>query len=82
MRHCFEAHSTSPNFFFTCGVHGCPQTFTKLSAMLSHLSRKHSGVDLDTAQALPPSPTEEQHDQGMDVDAFETPAPNNDQEES
>ena len=50
--------------------------------MLSHLSRKHSGVDLDTAQALPPSPTEEQHDQGMDVDAFETPAPNNDQEES
>ena len=50
MRHSFEAHSSSPNFIFTCGVDGCPQTFTKLSGIMSHLSRKHKGVNLDNSQ--------------------------------
>lgn len=52
MRHSFEAHSSSPNFIFTCGVNGCPQTFSKLSGMMSHLSRKHKGVELDRAQVV------------------------------
>lgn len=49
MRHSFEAHSSSPNFSYTCGIDGCPQTFTSLSGMLSHLGRKHRGIDLEAA---------------------------------
>ena len=49
MRHSFEAHSSSPNFSYTCGINGCPQTFTSFSAIKSHLGRKHRGVDLEAA---------------------------------
>ena len=49
MRHSFEAHSSSPNFTYTCGINGCPQTFTSFSAIKSHLGRKHRGVDLEAA---------------------------------
>lgn len=51
MRHSFEAHSSLPNFSFTCGVHGCPQVFTSLSGMVSHICRKHRGVDMDEAHS-------------------------------
>lgn len=50
MRHTFEAHSSVPNFRFTCGVEGCCQTFTTYSAIKSHLNRKHKGTDLDEPQ--------------------------------
>lgn len=49
MRHSFEAHSSSPNFSFTCGIDGCSHSFTTFSAVMSHLNRKHKGVDLDSA---------------------------------
>ena len=49
MRHSFEAHSSSPNFSFTCGIEGCSHSFTTFSAVTSHLNRKHKGVDLDSA---------------------------------
>ncbi len=44
LRHTFESHSASPNFSYTCGIDGCPQTFHKYSTILSHLSRKHPTV--------------------------------------
>ena len=65
MRHSFEAHSSSPNFSFACGVHGYPQTFTALSGMASHLRRKHRGVDLDDAHSTPMMSSEEE--QSCDV---------------
>ena len=58
MRHASEAHSNSPNFYFACGVHRCPQTFTCFSVMASHLRRKHRGVDLDDAHSTPITSTE------------------------
>ena len=73
MHHSFEAHSISPNFIFTCGVHGCPQTFSNIFGMMSHLGRKHRGVDLDNAQELPdflPSTRDEQEvvlDEGINL---------------
>ena len=86
MRHSFEAHSSSPNFIFTCGVNGCPQTFSKLSGMMSHLSRKHKGVDLDNTQVVSefsPTSREENNatlDEGMDVGQPESTAADNDPE--
>lgn len=64
MRHSFEAHSSSANFTFTCGVDGCPRSFATLSGMMSHLNRKHRGVDLDQVQSLESSCTneEQQHE--------------------
>lgn len=53
LRHTFEAHSRETNFCFTCGVEGCSQTFTKYSAILSHLSRKHRGVNFEQAYVTP-----------------------------
>ncbi len=55
MRHTFEAHSSVPNFRFTCGVEGCSQTFVTYSAMKSHLARKHRGIDLEEVQVIPGS---------------------------
>ena len=49
----FEAHSSQPGFSFTCGVEGCSPTFETYSAVQSHLSRKHRGVDLEAAQKTP-----------------------------
>lgn len=53
MRHTFQAHSSLPNFKFTCGVEGCCQTFTTYSAVKSHLARKHRGVNMDEAVNSP-----------------------------
>ena len=41
MRHTFEAHSTEPFFMLICGIDGCTSSFTTLSGISSHLSRKH-----------------------------------------
>ena len=32
-----------------CAVLGCSQTFRRYSSFLSHLSRKHRGVDVESA---------------------------------
>lgn len=53
MRHTFQAHSSLPNFKFTCGVEGCCQTFTTYSAAKSHIARKHRGVNLDESANSP-----------------------------
>ena len=75
MRHSFEAHSSSPNFIFTCRVNGCPQMFSKLSGMMSHLSRKHKGVDLKSSHVesqFSSTTREEQRDERMDVGEAES----------
>ena len=54
MKHTFQAHSTTPNFIFRCGVDGCAQTFRKFSAFSSHITRRHRGYDLDSACQDPP----------------------------
>ena len=41
MRHTFEAHFTEPFFLLICGIDGCTSSFTTLSGISSHLSRKH-----------------------------------------
>lgn len=41
MTHTFQAHSSTPNFSFRCGINGCVQTFKKFSAISSHIKRRH-----------------------------------------
>lgn len=53
MRHAFEAHSSSPNFSFTCGIDGCPQTFSTFSAITSHFRRKHRGTSAALSSSEP-----------------------------
>ena len=65
MRHSFEAHSSSPNFSFACGIDGCPQTFKTFSAITSHLRRRHRGTELESA-ALAPTSSEDQHCQSYE----------------
>lgn len=65
MRHSFEAHSSSPNFSFACGIDGCPQTFTTFAAITSHLRRRHRGVELESA-ALASTSSEDQHCQSYE----------------
>ena len=48
-RHRFETHSNEPSFLEKCAVLGCSQTFRRYSSFLSHLSRKHRGVDVESA---------------------------------
>ena len=40
--------SSEPNFPFTCGIDGCPQTYKNYSSILSHISRKHPGTHKDS----------------------------------
>ncbi len=47
LRHSFQAHSSVPNFSFSCDVEGCHQTFKKYSSIQSHLNRKHRNCDLE-----------------------------------
>lgn len=70
MRHTFEAHSSVPNFSFTCGVEGCSQTFSTYSAMKSHLSRRHRGVDFDEVQSTPIQ-CQDGHPPSTDLDTFQ-----------
>ena len=65
MRHSFEAHSSSPNFSFACGIDGCPQTFKTFSAITSHLRRRHRGTELESA-ALALTSSEDQHCQSYE----------------
>lgn len=85
LRHTFEAHSREANFSFTCGVEGCSQTFTKYSAILSHLSRKHRGVDFEKAYVTPTLYEDDQQGHNGDIDtqaempmAVEPTSPSND----
>ena len=48
IRHTFEAHSSEPNFTFTCDINGCTKTTSKYSTLMSHLSRKHRDVDIES----------------------------------
>ena len=43
LRHTFEAHSSEPNFKYTCGIDNCVQTFETFLAVTSHWSRNHKG---------------------------------------
>ena len=46
--HTFQAHSSTPNFVFKCGINGCVQTFRRLSAVLLHIRRRHHGFNADS----------------------------------
>lgn len=41
IRHTFESHSSEVNFKHTCGINGCPRTFSRYSSFLSHANRQH-----------------------------------------
>ena len=47
-RHQFLTHLNEFNFMMTCFVEGCSQTFRCNSTFVSHLFRKHRGVDLES----------------------------------
>ena len=47
-RHQFLTHSNEFNFMMNCFVEGCSQTFRCNSTFVSHLFRKHRGVDLES----------------------------------
>ena len=60
MRHTFECHSSEPNFKFPCQY--CQQTFTNLSSIDSHLSRKHKIGSGDSSVTVPESTSEDVDD--------------------
>lgn len=45
-RHTFECHSFIPGFSFQCGLRGCVRTFSKYSALQSHIARNHDAGDI------------------------------------
>ena len=69
MTHTFQAHSSAPNFSFKCGINGCVQTFRRLSAITSHIRRRHHGFN-------PDSPCEYPFIDSMDVDNSTTSTQN------
>lgn len=69
MTHTFQAHSSAPNFSFKCGINGCVQTFRRLSAITSHIRRRHHGFN-------PDSPCEYPFIDSMDVDDSTTSTQN------
>ena len=66
MRHTFESHSSEPNFSFTCGIDGCPQTFECYSSIRSHISRRHGGSERN----LPAATTDEHGTTSGDVSSI------------
>ncbi len=46
MQHIREFHAYSPAFTITCGLNGCPRTFTKFSSFRSHVYDWHAGDPL------------------------------------
>ena len=48
IRHTFEAHSSEPNFSLRCDVNGCTKTTSNYSTLMSHLSRQHREVDVES----------------------------------
>lgn len=45
-RHTFECHSSVPGLSFKCGLGGCLRTFSRYSALQSHIARNHSKHDI------------------------------------
>ena len=48
MRHSFESHSSLSTFSFICGINSCVRSFSKFSALKSHIGRNHGDVNLDS----------------------------------
>lgn len=72
MTNTFQAHSSAPNFVFECGINGCIQTFRTLSAMSSHLRRRHYDFDSESVcssagHSLPYESMETDPDQSASV---------------
>lgn len=42
LRHLATVHSTTPGFFFTCGLNGCQRTFRNITTYKHHVYAKHS----------------------------------------
>ena len=67
IRHTFEAHSNEPNFSFRCDVNGCTKTTSNYST-LSHLSRQHGDVDIESPTVHSLVTLFPQDDNKMDLD--------------
>lgn len=70
-RHRFETHSNEPNFLEKCVVEGCSETFHRYSSFLSHLSRKHRGIDMESAarRSICPIALEAEEDRVADMES-------------
>ena len=63
IKHLFVTHSVEPNFYFVCGINGCPHSFklgSTFHSFKSHASRKHPNwqefVNDEVTAAAPPPP--------------------------
>ena len=45
-------HSFDPGFTVTCGVDGCPKTFTKYNSFRKHILRHHRVLSLKSTNQL------------------------------
>ena len=45
IRHTFESHASEVNFQHTCGINGCPRTFSRYSSFLSHANKTTSQLE-------------------------------------
>lgn len=78
IRHTFEAHSCEPNFSFMCDINGCTKTTSNYSTLMSHLSRQHRDVDIETpsVHSLVTSFPHDEDDTRMDLSGFENSSSN------
>ena len=54
--HIKKFHSADPNFFITCGFHGCPRTFKSFSYFRNHVYDIHGSGSQATCQTTPLPP--------------------------
>ena len=81
LRHTFGAHSSEPNFVYTCGIGNCSQTLSTFSAATSHWSRRHKGRDFG-AQSVAISSSSITEDVTPDVDSDDQSAEQHDPPEA
>ena len=72
LRHIGSIHSCEPNLHLTCGIEGCPRTYTSYRSYRKHLFKKHQEF-VETSQA-----SDEQPLNGFDLNDDEPSPPPSD----
>ena len=55
MRHIGSVHSWKPNFSITCGIDGCPRTYTSYRYFRRHVCKQHSRYTEDSGDSNSPN---------------------------
>ena len=58
--HLRSAHSSDPSFYVTCGIDGCKKTYSKFSALNTHVYRHHKERMQEKAPSKAPQMSSQQ----------------------